>query len=219
MIRSSLLACSVLVAMSAQMHLVGAADAFKIADQATSTREWRDAEGQMHTPLANHGQRATVLVFVMPDCPVTNSSAPEFNRLADEFGKRGVRFFRIYSPETAAEIREHGREFGLTFPGLCDPTSELARLTGATRAPEAVVISPNGELLYRGRIDDRAVQPGRTRPVASRRDLHLAIEAILAGQVPEQRFTPVEGCYLPINDKNPPTIQAAATTQPNQNKP
>ena len=142
--------------------------------------------------------KATVLIFLTHDCPVT-TTAPELARLAGEFTPRGVHFFGIYSTETAAEINTHRRDYGLDFPGLLDPKHQLARLAGATRVPEAAVFSPAGKLLYRGRIDDRAVQPGRTRPTPSRHDLRLALEAVLAGKPPEPRFTTSVGCYLQTN--------------------
>ncbi len=157
------------------------------------------SDGSPRTPLADHGQKATVLIFLAHDCPVTNATAPALTRLASAFTPRGVHFFGIYTTESAAEINTHRRDYGLTFAGLLDPKLHLARLAGATRMPEAAVFSPTGKLLYRGRIDDRAIQAGRTRPTPSRHDLRLALESILAGQPPDPRFTPAIGCYLPRN--------------------
>ena len=157
------------------------------------------SDGQAHTPLAEHGQKVTVLLFLMHDCPVTNATAPEMARLAADFTPRGVHFFGIYTTETAAQINTHRKDYGLPFPGLLDPKHQLARLAGATRMPEAAVFSPAGKLLYRGRIADRTVQVRRTRPVPSRHDLRLALEAVLAGQPPVPRFTPSIGCYLQAN--------------------
>jgi peroxiredoxin len=154
------------------------------------------ADGRTLTPFAARNQKATVLVFMMHDCPVTNASTPELARLAEEFAPRGVQFFGVYATETAAEITAHRRDYGLPFEGLLDPTMRLARLAGASRAPEAAIISPDGTLLYRGRIDDRATRPGIMRPTAKRRDLHLALEAVLNGRQPEPRFTSSIGCYL-----------------------
>ncbi len=156
------------------------------------------SDGSTRTPLADHGQKATVLIFLAHDCPLTNATAPALTRLASEFTPRGVHFFGIYTTETAVEINTHRRDYGLNFPGLLDPKLHLARLAGATRMPEAAVFSPAGKLLYRGRIDDRAIQVGRTRPTPSRHDLRLALESILAGRPPNPRLTPAIGCYLPL---------------------
>ena len=158
----------------------------------------KSSDGLMHTPLAAYGRKATVLVFLMHDCPVTNATAPELARLSEEFTPRGVPFFGVYVTETEKEISTHREEYGLPFPGLLDPGLQLARIAGATRAPEAAVFAPDGTLLYRGRIDDRVQKPGTIRAHASRHDLRLALEAVLAGRKPEPRLTTSIGCYLPL---------------------
>jgi peroxiredoxin len=154
------------------------------------------ADGRTVTPFSARNQKATVLVFLMHDCPITNASTPELARLAEEFTPKGIQFFGVYATETAAEITAHRRDYGLPFEGLLDPTMRLARLAGATRAPEAAVFSPDGTLLYRGRIDDRATKPGAMRATARQRNLHLALEAVLGGRQPEPKFTSSIGCYL-----------------------
>ena len=60
------------------------------------------------------------------------------------------------------------------------------------------MFSPAGALLYRGRIDDRAVRPGTTKPVAHQHDLRLALEAVIAGKQPDPKFTKAVGCYLSL---------------------
>lgn len=165
---------------------------------APATPVLSDDAGQSCTPLADDGRKATVLLFLMRDCPVGNATAPEISRLAAEFTPKGLRFFAVYATETPAEIKAHRAEYALSLPGLQDPDCQLARLTGATRVPEAAVLSPGGKLLYRGRIDDRAVKPGVTRPEPTRHDLRLALESVLAGKPPEPKLTPAVGCYLPV---------------------
>jgi len=153
-------------------------------------------DGRDVTPLAGTGKKATVLVFMMHDCPVTNASTAELGRLAAEFESQGFRFFGVYATETSAEVTAHRRDCRLTFDSLLDPELRLAKFVGATRAPEAAVVSPDGTVLYRGRIDDRATKPGTMRPTARKRDLYLALESVLQGREPEPRFTNAIGCYL-----------------------
>jgi hypothetical protein len=57
-------------------------------------------------------------------------------------------------------------------------------MAGATITPEAVVVDPQGRVLYRGRIDDRYVSLGLERPVATRRDLDEALTDITVGKPP-----------------------------------
>lgn len=157
-----------------------------------------DSTGAKQTPLATTDRKATVLIFLMHDCPVANASAPELTRIAADFAPRGVKFFGVYATETAQEITTHRKEYKLPFPGLLDAKCLLARHAGATRVPEVAVFSAGGELIYRGRIDDRATQPGIMKPTASRHDLRATLEAALAGKKPEPRFTKAIGCYLPL---------------------
>jgi peroxiredoxin len=170
----------------------------KAAPPAAPVITVEDATGVARTPLAADGRKATVLLFLMHDCPVANASSPAIARLAADFEPRGVKFFGVYATETAREITTHRESYKLPFPGLLDPQCQLARHAGATRVPEAAVFSSSGQLLYRGRIDDRATQPGSLKPQPSREDLRLALEAILAGKPAEPRFTKVVGCYLPL---------------------
>ena len=63
--------------------------------------------------------------------------------------------------------------------------------------PEAVVITPDGEIAYRGRIDNWFGDIGRKRPAPTRHELKDAVTAVLAGQpVPVPR-TEAVGCLLP----------------------
>ena len=160
----------------------------------------RDTKGARREPLADRGQKATVLVFVMHDCPIANSYAPELGRIAAEYSAKGVEFFVVYTAETPEQAAAHLAEYKLPFSGLCDSELKLAHFAGATVVPEAAVFSRTGELLYRGRIDDRAVRIGAVRPEPQRRDLRLALDAILAGRKVTPRFTKAVGCYLPTDE-------------------
>jgi peroxiredoxin len=160
----------------------------------------RDTKGEKREPLADRGQKATVLFFVMHDCPIANSYAPELARIAADYGSRGIEFFAVYCTETPQEAAAHLAEYRIPFTGLSDPKLQLARRAGATVVPEAAVFSRTGELLYRGRIDDRAVRFGAVRPEPRRRDLRLALDAVLAGRKVAPRFTTAVGCYLPTDE-------------------
>ena len=156
-------------------------------------------EGKVHRPLAEAGQVATVLFFVLHDCPISNGYAPEISRIAQEYAARGVRSYVVYGEGdlTVEEARKHAQDYGYRCPALLDPPHALARVAGATVAPEAAVFSAKGEVLYRGRIDDRAASLGVHRAEPKERDLRAALDAILAGKPVRERFTKAIGCYLP----------------------
>ena len=65
---------------------------------------------------------------------------------------------------------------------MLDPQHRLVKLAKATVTPEAVVFGKNGEVLYRGRIDDQYAALGKKRAAATRHDLFDALDAITAGK-------------------------------------
>jgi peroxiredoxin len=156
----------------------------------------KDSSGKLVEPLANEGQKANVLLFLTTECPIGNLYSPEINRIVEHYKEQGVTFYAVYAHETLAEIKKHKHEYKLSLRALTDPDLKLARLTGATVTPEACVLSPAGKILYRGRIDDRAVKFGTVRLEPRVRDLRLALDAVLAGKPVAQKFTKPIGCYL-----------------------
>jgi peroxiredoxin len=159
----------------------------------------RDTQGVVHTAAEWAGHKAVVLFFVMTDCPITNSYVPEMNRLRETYAPRGVLIYAVQAePRTAeAEVARYAREYRYSFPLLLDPRQALVKLTGATITPQAAVLSPQGKLLYLGRIDNRAVDFGVQRPRATEFDLRQALEATLAGRPVPHAFTKSVGCAIP----------------------
>jgi hypothetical protein len=140
-----------------------------------------------------------VLLFTDTQCPISNAFAPEVGRLDAEFAPRGVAFFLVYADpsRTPAEVRAHAAAFGYPMDVLRDPRHELVRRAGASVTPEACVFQPDGELVYRGRIDDRYVDFGKQRAAPTARDLRAALEAVLAGGRPAAPWPGAVGCSIP----------------------
>ena len=161
----------------------------------------KDVHGKAHRPLADAGQKATVFFFVLHDCPLANTCAPEINRIEADYQARGIRSFVVYVEEELSPraARKHAKEYGFTYPTLLDRGQKLMQFAGATVSPEAVVLGSDNALLYRGRIDDRLVEFGKQRVTPTRRDLREALEEILSGKPVSVPATRAVGCYLPTN--------------------
>lgn len=143
--------------------------------------------------------RATVLLFITIDCPISNSYAPEIHRLCDAYAKQGVAFYVVYADPylPRADVAKHHREYGYRCAGLVDVTHELVDHTGVTMTPEAAVILPTGELVYRGRINDLYIDFGKARYAPTTHDLKDVLEAIVQGRAVSARFTDAIGCHIP----------------------
>lgn len=159
-----------------------------------------DLAGKSVNPLVlPSGRIAIVLVFTTTDCPISNRYAPDIQDLAARFQKQGIAFTLVYpvSLDTPAVIREHVKKFGYAMPAVRDTAQELVKHTGVTVTPEVAVIGPGGQVLYRGRIDDRYIDFGKDRPHPTERSLERALEAVAQGKPVTVRETKAVGCFLP----------------------
>jgi hypothetical protein len=143
-------------------------------------------------------QRATVVLFVRTDCPISNRYVPELQRIYEAYAQRGVAFWLVYPDPDAQDdaIRAHIEEYGYPMRALKDPDHRLVGHAGATITPEAALFDAGGDLVYLGRIDDRYVDFGKARPEPTRRDLALALDAVLEGRPVENDRTRAIGCFI-----------------------
>jgi hypothetical protein len=97
----------------------------------------------------------------------------------------------------AAIARKHAADYELQFPIVLDRDQRLAESSGVRTVPTAIVVAPDGRLLYRGRIDNRYESSGVRRPQATVFDLRNALESALTGQQPNPSTTEPFGCPIP----------------------
>ena len=139
-----------------------------------------------------------VLLFVIPDCPIVNKYIPEINRLHDHYTEKGVEFTLVYSGSyvKAAMIENHRKTYAIKPKGILDSDFEIAKQSGATITPEAIVYNRTGEKVYAGRIDDLFTDYGDRRRVATERNLKLALDEILASKAVSVQKTKAIGCLI-----------------------
>lgn len=157
-------------------------------------------DGRPVEALPGTAGATTVFVFASTECPIVNRYAPELRRIHDRFAGQ-ARFFLVYADpaETAEQVRRHGEAYGFGMAALRDPRQELVRFAGVRVTPEVAVYVPDASgprLVYRGRIDDRNVDFGRSRRAAATHDLEDALRAIAAGKAESLRTTPALGCTI-----------------------
>jgi len=157
-----------------------------------------DTAGGVHTSAEWLSKRAVVLLFLSTDCPLSNNYVPELNRINAAYASRGVALYAVQGDATvtAEQVRAHVKDFGYTFPYLFDAKESLASYTGARSTPEAAVLSPTGDLLYLGRIDNRLEDYGKARTTITEFDLRDALDAILAGRPVLHSRTRALGCAI-----------------------
>lgn len=166
----------------------------------------RDTHGAMHTPAEWASAKAVVVYFTTTDCPIANSYVPEMNRIHDAYAPRGVAFYAVQTDLTIPEkdVAQYARDYAYAYPLLIDPQQILVRRAGATITPQVAIFSPEGKLLYLGRIDDRVADFGKQRLKAAVFDLRDSLDAVLARMPVPHPTTKSIGCAITLNPSRMP---------------
>ncbi len=157
-----------------------------------------DVSGRVHQIGEARGTKAIVLVFLGPECPISQRYIPELNRIAMGQGTNAVEFYGVVSGAsiTRAQAAAFAKEYAIRFPVLFDEAGQLARWLRPTHVPDAFVLKPDGDFVYRGRIDDWYESPGKPRAFVRNHELRDAIKATVAGKTPLKIYAPPVGCYF-----------------------
>jgi peroxiredoxin len=159
----------------------------------------RDTQGAVHTPAEWAGHKAVLLYFVTVDCPVGNSYVPEMNRLREAYAARGIAFYAVQADPTVAEaeVVRYARDYRYTFPLLLDPAQTLVRHVNATVTPQVAVLSPEGNVLYLGPVDNRVEDFGKQRPQATQSYVRQVLDVVLSGRPVSVANHKSIGCAIP----------------------
>lgn len=124
----------------------------------------KDLDGETHN-LADYEGEYVVLEWLNFECPFVGKhyGSGNMQKLQKNYTDDGVKWFSIVSSapgkqgyfppeEMKAQNEKRG---GNQTAILMDPTGKVGKKYGAVVTPHMYVISPEGELLYRGGIDNR----------------------------------------------------------------
>lgn len=199
MIRTALLGLFVLLAGGCGAGLAQPADPPPEVRHRSPTLNITGTDGRRYQPLDASGRRAAVLVFVLQDCPICNSYAPQVQRLATEYAGRGVPFYLVQVDATLSDsdAAAHAREYNYRIPVLVDRRHDLVNRLGVRAVPTAVVLGDGGDVKYQGRIDDRYFALGKSRQAPTTDELRQALAAVAEGKPVRVARTKVVGCAVP----------------------
>lgn len=151
--------------------------------------------------LATFAHRQGLLVmFICQHCPFVQHVKHQLAQLGRDYAGRSLGIVAISAndvanyPEDSPEyLKAMAVDCGFTFPLCYDESQETARAYSAACTPDFFLFDGERKLAYRGQLDGS--RPGNGVPVTGG-DLRGAIEAILAGQVPDPEQKPSIGCNI-----------------------
>ena len=191
------------------MALIGAVTALPASAQVEVGTEAPDftltaADGETHS-LSDFEGKYVVLEWLNFGCPFVGKhyGSGNMQQLQETYTDQGVVWLSIvssaegtqgyYPPqEMVQQKKKHNGEMNAI---LMDTSGEVGQMYGATVTPHMYVISPEGQLLYKGGIDDKpttdeADVEGATNYV------RMALDQAMNGEEVEVQTAPPYGCTV-----------------------
>ena len=149
-------------------------------------------------------KQALVIAYTNASCPVCKRYGPKLGRLAKTWAKRGVAFLFVNPTpgEDPAVVRAARKAFGMDGRYVIDEGQRFSQALRATTTAEVFVLDAARTLVFRGAIDDQ-YGVGYALDAPTHGYLEPALEAVLAGRIPEYRATTAPGCTLEVAPRKP----------------
>jgi peroxiredoxin len=137
-----------------------------------------------------------VVVYLGTGCPIGNAYLPVLQELRKQYGK-SVEFIGVYANpgDDAKAVRQHVKDYKISFPVLIDSGQTTLPLFGARRLAQTYVLDWRRVIRYDGRIDDRFGYDYK-RDEPKRNDLRQALDEVMAGKDVTVAETAVAGCVI-----------------------
>ena len=158
-----------------------------------------DPDGKSYTMSEQLGDKGLLITFICNHCPYVQAIADRFVADVKELQAEGVNVLAIMSNDyrhveidSPPFMKRYAVEKGFTFPYLVDEDQSVGRAYRAVCTPDFFGFNQQGELQYRGRIDDAAMGNAANRT----KELVNAMKQIAqTGKRPEHP-TPSMGCSI-----------------------
>lgn len=155
-------------------------------------------EGESQRLSSLVAENGIILLFMDPDCPVTQKYGSTIRELHQTYEEEGMAIAAVYPVVNAdpEKIRGFAVDYQFPFTHLLDPKLEFTKAIGASITPEVFLLNTEGGILYQGAIDNWFYELGRYRRVITKHYLKNALEAHLAGRPVPTEKTKAVGCMI-----------------------
>lgn len=153
---------------------------------------------QAFTPEQIREHAATVVLFLDPDCPVTQKYGATLRKLYQKWQKEDIAVVAVYPVVgiDRAAVAEFAQAYQYDFTHVLDPRLRIAQHLHARTTPEAYVLDSLGQVRYRGAIDNWFYELGRYRRVITEHYVEDALTAYLKGEAIPVAETEAVGCFI-----------------------
>jgi peroxiredoxin len=165
-------------------------------------------DGRLVSLADFEGAPALLVVFLSNHCPFVKHLRRQLADFVRGYQPRGLAAVGInandvdrYPADSPEAMVREVAQVGYTFPYVFDESQEVAKAYGAACTPDFFLYDGERRLAYRGQFDGS--RPGNGMPVTGD-DLRAAVEAVLAGDRPNDEQVPSIGCNIKWKPGNEP---------------
>jgi peroxiredoxin len=159
----------------------------------------QDPDGSSFTLSEQLGENGLLIAFICNHCPYVQAIADRLATDTAELMEEGINVLAVMSndyrnvpADSPANMKLFAERHGFTFPYLVDEDQSVGKAYGAVCTPDFFGFNKDGELQYRGRLDDAKMADLAHRT----RELVDAMRQIAeTGNGPRQQ-TPSMGCSI-----------------------
>jgi len=166
-----------------------------IGDKAPAWEQLIGVDGKQHSLSDLKDAKAVVVAFTCNHCPIAQAYEDRFTAFAAEAKKRGVAFVAInvntIEPDRLDKMKERAEQKGFNFPYLYDESQQIGKQYGAMVTPHLFVLDSDRKIAYMGAFDADI-----NRRAGDKLYVEDAVEAILAGKLPEVTESRPSGCSI-----------------------
>ncbi|MDV7341047.1 thioredoxin family protein [Terasakiella sp. A23] len=158
-----------------------------------------DADGNSFGLQENLGDKGLLVAFICNHCPYVQRIAERLSTDTKQLMAEGINVLAImsndyqtYNADSPENMKLFAKKHGFAFPYLIDENQSVGKAYGAICTPDFFGFNAQGELQYRGRLDDATMgNPNNRIP-----ELLNAMRTIAeTGRGPAEQF-PSMGCSI-----------------------
>lgn len=120
-----------------------------------------DPDGRSYDMSSQVGEKGLLIAFICNHCPYVKAIADRLAADARTLQAEGVNVLAVMSndyqdvpADAPPQMKQFAQQHGFTFPYLVDEDQTVGRSYGAVCTPDFFGLNSDGELQYRGRLDD-----------------------------------------------------------------
>jgi hypothetical protein len=144
-----------------------------------------------------------VYAFVAEECPISIYMAGALSEIAQSYNSKAD--FNLVFPlkssnNKTTSLFKTKNKLPL-YNIILDKDQGISKKLGATVTPEVIITDADNKVIYRGRINDAYLEPGKRRHIFGSNDLNNALAMITEGKEFPKPWKKAVGCYITYNKR------------------